>query len=213
MDPKDEWAATQLQKMYRKKLARKHLADMSKQWFEKQYDPESKEFYYVRRMDLQTRWDKPPFIAKNDDAELGVDSKRFLDRDEEIKFLREQLAEKEKMIKHTEKARYQELDDKLRNERLLTAKQEPRGKQMDEWTMPEVVAWFESLGFPEYEPAIIEHKVDGLLLLNMEEQDWEELGESLRVAKNNLRSLASYLSLRWSQESRQSFTQERSKLT
>jgi len=181
MDPKDEWAATQLQKMYRKKLARKHLADMSKQWFEKAYDPDSKEFYYVRRMDKQTRWDKPPFIAKDDDADLGIDSKKFLDRDEEIKFLKEQLAEKEKMIKHTEKARFQDLEEKLRNERLLTAKQEPRGKQMDEWTMPEVVAWFESLGFPEYEPAIIHHKVDGLLLLNMEEQDWEELGVTSKL--------------------------------
>ena len=93
--------------MYRKKRARKHLVDMSKQWFEKAYDPDSKEFYYVRRMDKQTRWDKPPFIAKDDDADLGIDSKKFLDRDEEIKFLKEQLAEKEKMIKHTEKARFQ----------------------------------------------------------------------------------------------------------
>lgn len=74
-----------------------------------------------------------------------------------------------------------DLEEKLRNERLLTAKQEPRGKQMDEWTMPEVVAWFESLGFPEYEPAIIHHKVDGLLLLNMEEQDWEELGVTSKL--------------------------------
>jgi len=181
MDTNYEWAATQLQKMYRKKLARKHLADMSKQWFEKAYDPDTKQFYYVRRMDNLTRWDKPPFIAKDDDADLGPDSKKFLDRDEEIKWLKEQLKEKEAMIKHTEKARFQDLDQKLRDERLLTAKEEPRGKQMDEWTMEEVVAWFESLGFPEYEPAIIEHKVDGLLLLNMEEQDWEELGVTSKL--------------------------------
>jgi FK506-binding protein 1 len=181
MDERDEWAATQLQKMYRKKLARKHLGDMSKQWFEKAYDPDTKSFYYVRRMDQTTRWDKPPFIAKNDDADLGPDSKKFLDRDEEIAHLKKLLKEKERLIKHTEKARYQELDEKLRNERLLEAKTEPRGKQMDEWTMAEVVAWFESLGFPEYEPALILHKVDGLLLLNMEEQDWEELGVTSKL--------------------------------
>ena len=181
MDPKDEWAATQLQKMYRKKQAKKRLGDMSKAWFEKAYDPETKSFYYVRRMDNLTRWDKPMFIPKDDDAVLGEDSKRFLDRDEEIAHLKKLLAEKEIAIKRTEKARFEELDNKLRNERLLTAKQEPRGKQMDEWSMEEVVAWFESLGFPEYEPAIIQHKVDGLLLLNMEEQDWEELGVVSRL--------------------------------
>ena len=181
MDERDEWAATQLQKMYRKKLARKHLGDMSKRWFEKAYDPDSKEFYYVRRMDNQTRWDKPPFIAKGDDADLGPDSKKFFDRDEEIKHLKALLKEKEKLIKHTEKARWAELDEKLRNDRLLEAKEEPRGKQMDEWTLADVVAWFESLGFPEYEPAIILHKVDGLLLLNMEEQDWEELGVTSKL--------------------------------
>ncbi len=181
MDERDVWAATQLQKMYRKKLARRHLADMSKQWFEKAYDPDSKDFYYVRKMDKMTRWDKPPFIAKDDDANLGPDSQKFLDRDQEIAHLKKMLKEKERMIKHTEKARFAELEERLRNERLLEAKQEPRGKQMDEWTMAEVVAWFESLGFPEYEPAIIQHKVDGLLLLNMEEQDWEELGVTSRL--------------------------------
>jgi hypothetical protein len=154
MDLRDEWAATQLQKMYRKKLARKHLADMSKQWYEKAYDPDSKDFYYVRKMDQSTRWDKPPFIAKNDDADLGPDSSKFLDRDDEIRHLKALLKEKERLIKHTEKARFAELDEKLRNERLLEAKQEPRGKQMDEWTMAEVVAWFESLGFPEYVPTL-----------------------------------------------------------
>jgi FK506-binding protein 1 len=76
---------------------------------------------------------------------------------------------------------FEVLDAKLRNDRLLEAKTEPRGKQMDEWTMSEVVAWFESLGFPEYEPAVIKHKVDGLLLLNMADEDWKELGVNSRL--------------------------------
>ena len=181
LDPKDEWATVQLQKMYRKKMARRHLGDMSKQWFEKSYDPDSKQFYYVRKVDNTTRWEKPMFIAKGDDANLGEDSKKFLDRDDEIARLKKLLEEKEKEIVRAEQSRFEDLDNKLRNQRLLEAKTEPRGKHMDEWTMPEVVAWFESLGFPEYEPAIIEHKVDGLLLLNMEEQDWTELGVTSRL--------------------------------
>lgn len=88
-----------------------------------------------------TRWDKPPFIAKNDDAELGPDSKKFLDRDEEIKMLRKLLEEKEEQIKVAETSRYEDLDNKLRNQRLLEAKTAPRGKHMDEWTLAEVVAW------------------------------------------------------------------------
>ena len=157
-------------------MARRHLGEMSKQWFEKGYDPDSKEFYYVRKVDNTTRWEKPMFIAKDDDANLGQDSKKFLDRDEEITRLKKLLEEKELEIKKAETSRFEDLDNKLRNQRLLDAKEAPRGKHMDEWTLAEVVAWFESLGFPEYEPAIIEHKVDGLLLLNMEEQDWTELG-------------------------------------
>ena len=41
VDPKDEWAAVQLQKMYRKKMARRHLGDMSKQVSERRqaYEP------------------------------------------------------------------------------------------------------------------------------------------------------------------------------
>jgi len=55
--------------------------------------------------------------------------------------LRKLLEEKEEQIKVAETSRYEDLDNKLRNQRLLEAKTAPRGKHMDEWTLAEVVAW------------------------------------------------------------------------
>jgi hypothetical protein len=102
LNPEFIVAANKLQSSFKKKQARKMLADMSKKFFEKCYDPDSKEYYYVRRMDGKVRWDKPKLIAAGDDAELGKDSKVLVARDEEILKLKALLAEKEEEIKRTE---------------------------------------------------------------------------------------------------------------
>ena len=42
-------------------------------------------------MDDKPRWDRPPFLAAGDDAELSADAQRFVSRDKEIEELKKLL--------------------------------------------------------------------------------------------------------------------------
>lgn len=39
-----------------------------------------------------------------------------------------------------------------------------RTQEMDLWSAEEVIAWFVEEGFPEYEPTLVKHRVDGFLV-------------------------------------------------
>ena len=69
-------------------------------------------------------------------------------------------------------------EEEERGKRLVTAlRGQKRSRDMDEWTTEHVCAWFmEMPQMEQYCPSVVANHVDGLLLLNMESSDYEEIG-------------------------------------
>ena len=179
--PGADKAARIIQNAFRRKLALKQIREMIKGIYKKEYDPSTGDFYYLNVKTGETRWDKPGahLMAADEDLELDEDSNLLLQRDKEIDRMRQLLQQKELEIEAVQKKRYEELEEEERSKRLVTAlRGAKRSKDMDEWTMEHVTAWFMELGnkMDQYCNAIVDKEIDGLLLLNMEEQDLEELG-------------------------------------
>lgn len=179
--PEADNAARILQNAFRRRLALKQIREMIKGIYKKEYDPSTGDFYYLNVKTGETRWDKPGghLLAVDEDIELDEDSNLLLQRDKEIDRMRLLLQQKELEIEAVQKKRYEELEEEERSKRLVTAlRGAKRSKDMDEWTMEHVCAWFMELGnkMDQYCNAIVDKEIDGLLLLNMEEQDLEELG-------------------------------------
>ena len=79
------------------------------------------------------------------------------------------------------------LDKDLRLERMANAlKGQKRSRHFDEWRNEHIVAWFLEMDLEEYVPAVLASKVDGLLLLNMDEDDFRELGITKRLHQRKI---------------------------
>ena len=112
------------------------------------------------------------------DIELDEDSNLLLQRDKELDRLRQALSQRDAEIERVKHARYEELEEEERGKRLVTAlRGQKRSRDMDEWTTEHVCAWFmEMPQMEQYCPSVVANHVDGLLLLNMESSDYEEIG-------------------------------------
>mmetsp|Transcript_16478 Transcript_16478/g.24173 ORF Transcript_16478/g.24173 Transcript_16478/m.24173 type:complete len:136 (+) Transcript_16478:718-1125(+) len=84
---------------------------------------------------------------------------------QEMMFLKKELARKEEEI------------TKLRQvDATFTETATFNLEDIENWTIEQVISWFESLGLGQYKEAVLEYRVNGLLLVNLEGNDWAELG-------------------------------------
>ena len=59
---------------------------------------------------------------------------------------------------------------------VINAKALTRPKHMDEWSMEQLGAWFDSLKLSEHITYITSNRIDGLLFINLTDNDWTEIG-------------------------------------
>ncbi|KAH8059016.1 peptidyl-prolyl cis-trans isomerase [Aureococcus anophagefferens] len=163
--------ATTIQAVFRAKLARRRVNALMPEIYRKDFDPDSGEYYYTNT------------VTK----ELGPDSALIVSRDEEIKALKARLEEKEAEIEEVKQGTYEQLGKEVRLKRMADAlKGQKRAKNFDEWRNEHVVAWFLELDLEEHVPSLLASKVDGLLLLNMDEDDFKELGITKRLHQRRI---------------------------
>lgn len=174
-------AATRIQSMFRCALARRRAATQASLVYRKEYDPVSGEFYYSNTVTGEARWNDP--VGRiGGSAPLGGDSKLILDRDTQISELKRQLEAKDAEIERVRSARFEELGREVRLRRMVaTLKGAKRSRNFDQWRCEQVAAWFVDMNLSEHVPALLNAKIDGLLLLNMDDDDLRELGVTKRV--------------------------------
>lgn len=174
-------AATRIQSRFRCALARRRTAKEATLVYRKEYDPVSGEFYYSNTVTGEARWNDP--VGRlGGSAPLGGDSKLILDRDTQISELKRQLEAKDAEIERVRSARFEELGHEVRLRRMVaTLKGAKRSRNFDQWRCEQVAAWFVDMNLSEHVPALLNAKVDGLLLLNMDDDDLRELGVTKRV--------------------------------
>mmetsp|Transcript_33290 Transcript_33290/g.116720 ORF Transcript_33290/g.116720 Transcript_33290/m.116720 type:complete len:384 (-) Transcript_33290:67-1218(-) len=154
--------------------------------------------YYTDSRTGAARWDNPATaqgahigrelaLSGAPDFEIGAESKLILDRDAEIVRLKAALEAKESDVDAAKRGTHRDLDRELRLRRMAEAlKGQKRAKNLDAWRNEHVVAWFMELELDAYVPALVESRVDGLLLLNMDEDDFRELGVVKRLHQRKL---------------------------
>eukprot|EP00752_Nemacystus_decipiens_P007166 g6417.t1 len=176
LDPKEEWAARKVQALYRQRHAWKQLMFMLNSVYEKEYDPDTDSWFYVNKVTKQTTWDKPIIFGLKEPPTNASDA-ALLNKEREIGELRKELERQREEAAKVKKA----LEDKIAEELVLKGELDAdeakgRSRHMDEWNVDDVVEWFQTIGHMQYEKQIREHKVDGLLLLHLMNEDWGHLG-------------------------------------
>ena len=168
-------AAVRMQSAFRSKLAKKITFKQVSELYRKEYDPETKRVYYLNKKTSEAKWDTN--FGGPHDMEVGEDSRLLMRKDDEIETLKKQLEEKEMEIKRIRDAKYEDLAEEVRFQRIADAlKGKKRSRHCEEWQTEHVVSWFMDMDLDEYVPALVKSKVNGLLLLNMDDGDFEELG-------------------------------------
>ena len=59
---------------------------------------------------------------------------------------------------------------------MMQAKSLVRDKHMDEWTVDELSAWFVEMKMDHIIPFCYQNRVDGNLFVNLEDEDWTDMG-------------------------------------
>ena len=155
--------------------------------YRKDFDPDSGDYYYTNVRTNEVRWDNPAealSLIKAEDAapELGPDSQLIVSKDSEIERLKKEVEDAKREAYEAKTSTHAKLDKDLRLERMANAlKGQKRSRHFDEWRNEHIVAWFLEMDLEEYVPAVLASKVDGLLLLNMDEDDFRELGITKRL--------------------------------
>lgn len=181
--------AMMIQRLFRRKIALRRIRDMVQAQYTKEYDPKTGDFYYLHKTTGRVQWEKPAAsIVPSVDVALDEDSSILLQKDKEIERLRLALVLRDEDIEKAKNARLEELEAERQSKKIV---QELRGhkrtKDMDLWEPEHVCAWFTTIETMEkYCPAVIKNRVDGLLLLNMETQDFEELGITSKLHQRRL---------------------------
>lgn len=175
-EEKDEWAATVVQCAYRCHKARKKVGQVVDTVYQKAYSREAVSWFYYNKVTGVTTWDKPKILGAREppvhEADVAVK-----DKEEEIQQLRQKLLDAEKKAQDIDKQLKETTNTFLvKTGQLGIDEAKGRSKHMDEWSIADVKAWFEEIGFKEYAGAIEPNKVDGLLLLHLSREDWGYLG-------------------------------------
>ena len=160
--------------------------------YRKDFDPDSGDYYYTNVRTNEVRWDNPAealSLIKAEDAapELGPDSQLIVSKDSEIERLKKEVEDAKREAYEAKTSTHAKLDKDLRLERMANAlKGQKRSRHFDEWRNEHIVAWFLEMDLEEYVPAVLASKVDGLLLLNMDEDDFRELGITKRLHQRKI---------------------------
>lgn len=149
------------------------------------YDGESNRFYWMENVTKKTSYTASKWLQRQNIA-MPSEDKLLLQSQLRIKELERKLAEKEAELKKTRKKRYEELEPEVIQDKVKEASNLDRSRHLDEWSINDLAAWFTQLKMEEYIPNIYSNKVDGLLFINLSDEELHDLGI---VNKFHLRKL------------------------
>ena len=148
---KDLKAVALINRIIRSYIGRMRLRYVSHKRFTRFYDFNLHRFYWMDNNTQKTSWKASAWLTRQD-IPMPPEDQQLHAAYEKIKELETQLKTKEKEIKDVRKQRYEELEPKVLEDRVKNAKALKRSKQLDEWSIDELAAWFTELKMEEYIP-------------------------------------------------------------
>lgn len=147
----DSHAAIKIENIVRGFLARMRTKKRAAQKYTRFYDSNLNRFYWMVNETQKTTWKASAWLIKQE-IPLPPEDEMLYKSVQKIKELEAKLAEKENEIKEVRKKRYEELEPEVLQDRVANAKSLQRSKNMDEWTVDELAAWFTEMKLAQHIP-------------------------------------------------------------
>ena len=141
--------------------------------------------YWIKHDTEETFWKATPWLLKQE-VPMPLEDQMLFTSYNRIKELEDALKAKDKEIKQIRKARYEELEPLVLQDRVKNAADLVRDKHMDTWTIDELAAWFVELKINHVIQFLYQNRVDGNLFINLADEDWSDMGITSRFHTRKL---------------------------
>lgn len=172
---RDHKAATRIQRIVRGFIGRFRARKVAALKYTRFYDAKTDKFYFMLNSSKKTFWKASPWL-KRMNIPMPPEDQMLFESQLKIKELESLLKMKDEEIAEVRQKRFEELEPEVIKDKVANARGGPRSKHMDEWSVDDLAGWFAELRFDQYIPTIYSHKIDGLLFLNLLDEDWPDMG-------------------------------------
>lgn len=208
---RDETAALNIQRVARGYLARRVVTQMAAEVYSRYYDAKEKAFYWMDHRTGQTTWEVSRWLM-NQKIPLSAEDEDLFAAHRKIQELQEALEKREQELRLVRQRRFEELEPEVLQEKAAAAKSVKRSKHMDDWSTDELAAWFTEMKMSEYVPLLYKNRhaltlagivvdslfrVDGLLFVNLNESERDEMGIHNRFHKRKLAIILNTFQIRY----------------
>ena len=171
----DEVATRTIERVVRSFLGRMKARKVAHDRYVRYFDANVSKFYFTNKVTGLTFWKASRWLTRQA-IPMPYEDEMMYNQYLKIQELTKILAQKDNEIKEVRKKRYEELEPEVLADRVKNAKSLVRSKNMDEWSIDELAAWFTELKMDQYVPFIYKNRVDGNLFINLQETDWGDMG-------------------------------------
>jgi len=149
------------------------------------YDSSVNKFYWMINATQVTFWRSTPWLLKQE-IPMPPEDQMLYQSMLKIRELEEILKKKDEEIKAVRIKRYEELEPQVLVDRLKSAKDLERSRDMDEWSIDELAAFFTEMKMDQYVPFLYSNRVDGYLFVNLQDKDWPDMGITSKFHQRKL---------------------------
>ena len=182
---KDELGAQGMQRIIRGFVGRRRVKHKADSKWTRFFDAKLNRFYWMENDTQRTFWNATKWLVKQE-IKMPPEDEQLFDQFQKIKALEDALEAKNQEIKEIRKATYEELEPAVILDRVASAKALKRDKHMDVWTTDELAAFFVDLKMDEHVQFLYQNRVDGMLFINLVDDDWPDMGITSRFQRRKL---------------------------
>ncbi len=173
--PEDTQAAIDIGKIIRGFNGRVRARAEVYRQYTRYFDFNVGKHYWIKHDTGDTFWKATPWLLKQE-VPMPLEDQMLYQSHSRIKELEDALKAKDKEIKQIRKARYEELEPMVLQDRVKNAADLARDRHMDTWSIDELAAWFVELKIDHVTQFLYQNRVDGNLFINLADEDWPDMG-------------------------------------
>lgn len=171
----DEACAAKINRVIRSFIGRMRARKVAHEKYARYFDANMSKFYWTNKQSGLTFWKASRWLTRQQ-IPMPYEDQMMYNQYLKIQELTKLLSQKDNEIKEVRKKRYEELEPEVLADRVKNAASLVRSKNMDEWSIDELAAWFVELKMDQYVTFVYKNRVDGNLFINLSEADWPDMG-------------------------------------